>query len=153
MGRFLLMLPLILLTGWWAGAQSPEEMYTEYITPETQAIMERFEQMQIRTQEAEAKESSRKNLALSVSILIGLIPLGVLGRKIIKGKTWKENPSGTVRALGVGLLGGAVLFALNYGVFFLKMRLGDAFNTGLAFLLVAAMVAVCIYGLRRKGDG
>lgn len=64
----------------------------------------------------------------------------------------QENPAGTARALGVSLLGGAVLFALNYGVFLLKIKMGDAFNTALAFLLVAAILAGSVFLLRKK-DG
>jgi LPXTG-motif cell wall-anchored protein len=46
-----------------------------------------------------------------------------------------------------------VLFALNYGVFLLKIKMGDAFNTALAFLIVGALIAGSIYLLRKKGDG
>lgn len=57
---------------------------------------------------------------------------------------------GTVRALGVGILGGAVLFALNYGIFLLKIKMGDAFNTARAFLIVAALIIGSILLLRGK---
>lgn len=90
--------------------------------------------------QAEAAASARRTLVLSLSILIGLIPPAVIGRRAIRDKTWRNNPSGTVRALAVGLLGGTVLFALNYGIFLLKIRMGDAFNTALAFLIVAALI-------------
>ena len=149
MGRFLL---LALLAAWSAAAQTPEELYQEYITPETQAIMERFQEAEKRTAEAEAAAGTRRKLVLSLSILIGLTPLAVICHKIIRGRTWKENPGGTVRALGAGLLGGAVLFALNYGILLLKIKMVDAFNTALAFLLVAAMIAGSIFLLRKKGD-
>ena len=46
-----------------------------------------------------------------------------------------------------------MLFALNYGVFLLKIKMGDAFNTALAFLLVGALIVGSIYLLRKKGDG
>lgn len=145
-----ILLPILLLAAIPAAAQSPEELYGEFMTPETRAIMERFEEAERRSREAEAAAKARKTLALSVAILIGLIPLGVIGRRILREKSWKENPSGTARAIGIGLAGGAVLFGLNYGVFLLKMRYGDAFNTTLAFLLVAAMIAGSIYLLQKK---
>ena len=132
-----------------AAAQSPEELYGDYITPETRAIMERYEEAERRAQEAEAAAKARKTLALSGAILIGLIPLAVIGRKILRGKTWKDNPSGTARSLGIALAGGAGLFALNYGIFRLKIEMGDAFNTSLAFLLVAALIAGSVYLLRK----
>lgn len=65
----------------------------------------------------------------------------------------KENPEGPARALGVALAGGCVLFALNYGVFLLKIKMGDAFNTALTFLIVGALITGSIYLLRKKGSG
>ena len=158
MKRFLLL--ILLLPAISSAAQSPEELYGEFITPETRAIMERYEEAERRAQEAEVAEKAaeeaeaaakaRKTLALSVAILIGLIPVGIIGRRILREKSWKGNPSGTAKAIGTALAGGAVLFGLNYGIFLLKMRYGDAFNTTLAFLLVAAMIAGSIYLLQKK---
>ena len=143
-----LLLPM-LLAAWTATAQSPEELYQEYMTPETRAIMERFEESERRAQEAEAAAQARKTLALAAAVFIGLIPLGMIGRRIIREKSWRENPSGTVKALGTSLAGGLALFALNYGVFLLKIKMGDAFNTALAFLIVGALIAGCVYLLRK----
>jgi len=151
MRRFLSLLTLLL--GWSAGAQSPEELYEEYITPETRAVLERFEEAERRAQEAEAAAHAQKMLILGVAVLIGLVPVVVNGKRIIREKTWKDNPGGTVRALGVALAGGVVLFGLNYGVLYLKLKYGDGFNTTLAFLIVAGLVAGSIYLLNKKGDG
>lgn len=128
-----------------ARAQTPEELYEAYSTPETRAVLERFEEAERRSQEAEAAAKARRTLALVGAILIGLIPLGYIGREIIRKKSWRDNPSGTARAVGTGLAGGAVLFGLNYGIFLLKMRMGDAFNTSLAFLLVGILIAGSLY--------
>ena len=136
-----------------AAAQSPEELYGEYITPETRAILERSSQLEQEIQAARAADKARKTMALAVALLIGFIPPFVVGRRIIREKTWKENPEGTARALVVALAGGCVLFALNYGVFLLKIKMGDAFNTALAFLIVGALIAGSIFLLRKKGDG
>ncbi len=114
--------------------------------------MERFEEAERRSQEAQAAARARKTLLLALAGVIGLVPLTVIGRKILKDKTWKDNPSGTVRALGVALAGGVALFGLNYGVLYLKLKYGDGFNTTLAFLIVAALIAGSIYMLRKKGD-
>lgn len=151
MRRFLSLLTLLL--GWSTGVQSPEELYEEYITPETRAVLERFEQAEREVQAAEAAARARKTLMLAVAVLIGLIPVVVTERRILKEKTWKDNPGGTVRALGVALAGGVVLFGLNYGVLYLKLKYGDGFNTTLAFLIVAGLVAGSIYLLNKKGDG
>lgn len=151
MRRFLSLLTLLL--GWSTGVQSPEELYEEYITPETRAVLERFEQAEREVQAAEAAARARKTLMLAVAVLIGLIPVVVIGRRVLREKTWKDNPGGTVRALGVALAGGVVLFGLNYGVLYLKLKYGDGFNTTLAFLIVAGLVAGSIYLLNKKGDG
>ena len=139
-----------MLAGWSAAAQTPEEMYQEYMTPETEALMERFDEVESKIQEAEDAERGRKTLALVGAILIGLIPLGVIGRRIIQKKSWKDNPSGTVKALGIGILGGAVLFALNYGIFLLTIKMGNDFPPALAFLIVAALIAGSIFLLKKK---
>lgn len=143
------LLLLILLTGGVAAAQTPDELYQEYITPETQAILDRFDEAERHAQEAEAAARTRRTLALTAAILIGLIPIGTTVRNIVRRKSWRENPSGTRKALGVSLAGGAVLFALNYGLFLLKIRMGDAFNTAFVFLIVAAMIAGSIYFLKK----
>ena len=130
---------------------SVEELYEAYATPETQAILERQEQMLQEVEAAEAASQSQKNFILVISIVIGLIPLVVIGRQVIRKKTWKDNPSGTARGLGVALLGGAVLFGLNYGILYLKLTMGSAFNTALAFLLVAGILAGAVWLLSKKG--
>ena len=147
------LLLLTLLATWTSTAQSLDELYGDYITPETRAILERSAQLEQEIQAARTADKARKTMALAIAVLIGLIPPFAVGRRIIRGKTWKENPEGTARALGVALAGGCVLFALNYGVFLLKIKMGDAFNSALAFLIVGALIAGSIYLLRKKGDG
>lgn len=146
--RRCLFLLMLLMLGWSTAAQTPEELYADYITPETRAILERAREAERRAEEAEAAAKAQKTLALCGAILIGLVPLCVIGRRILRKKTWKDNPAGTVRALGVGLVGGVCLFALNYGIFLLKIRMGDAFNSALAFLLVSALIAGSVYLIR-----
>lgn len=145
----LLILPTVLP----AASQSPEELYGEYITPETRAILERSEQLEQGIQAARTADKARKTMALAIAVLIGLIPPFAVGRRIIRGKTWKENPGGTARALRAAFAGGGVLFALNYGVILLKIKMGDSFNSALAFLIVGALIAGSIYLLRKKGSG
>lgn len=134
-------------------APSPDKLYEEYLTPETRATLERFDRLEQDLREAEEAARAKRTLALVFSIAIGLIPPVYLSRQAIREQTWKDNPAGTAKGLAIGLMGGAVLFALNYGVFLLKIRMGDGFNTALAFLLVAAMIAGALYLIQKKGDG
>ncbi|MBQ9185005.1 MAG: hypothetical protein IJ151_03955 [Bacteroidales bacterium] len=46
--------------------------------------------------------------------------------------------------------GEALLFCLNYGAFLVKINMGDAFNTALAFLIVGALIAGSIYLLKKN---
>jgi hypothetical protein len=82
---------------------------------------------------------------------VGLIPVVHIGLKILKRKTWEANPSGTLASLGIALVGGAALFAINFGVLMLKIKMGDAFNTTLAFLLVVAIIVGAVYLMKKKG--
>ena len=141
---------LTFLAGWPAGAQSPEELYQEYMTPETRAVLERAEEAERHAQEAAATARARRTLALAGAILIGLIPVGETVRNIVRKKTWKENPSGTMSSLGISVLGGVVLFAVNYGLFMLKIRMGDAFKTAFVFLIVAVLIVGSLYLYRKK---
>ena len=145
------LLLLTVLIGGLAAAQTPDELYQEYITPETQAILERFEEAERHSQEAEAAARAGKTLVLAVSILIGLVPVAVTGRNIVRKKSWKENPSGTRKALAISVLGGVLLFAFNYALLLLKIRMGDAFNTAFVFLIVAVLIVGSIYLYRKKG--
>ena len=56
-----------------AAAQSPEELYGEYITPETRAILERSKQLEQEIQAARAADKARKTMALAFLIVGALI--------------------------------------------------------------------------------
>ena len=49
-------------------------------------------------------------MALAIAVLIGLIPPFAVGWRMIREKTWKENPKGPARALGVAFAGGSYFF-------------------------------------------
>ncbi len=129
--------------------QSTTELYEQYLTPEGQALIEQSEQLSEQIAQGEAKERESKTRILIISLIIALIPAVYIGKDIVAGKTWQSNPDGTRRAVGTALAGGLVLFALNYGILYLKHRMGDSFNTALAFLLVAALLAFALHLLKK----
>lgn len=132
---------------------TPEEMYGQYDTDGSyRAMQEKIDEMNRKAEEAEREESNKKTMALWGAILIGLIPLGYIGKMVIKGKTWETNPRGTAQALATGLAGSAVLFGLNYGIFLLKIKYGDSFNSAFVFLIVVILVIAAIYSLRKKKE-
>ena len=130
-------------------AAAQTDMYDEYINPETRAIMERFEEAERHAQEAQAAEDAKRTLALVACILIGLVPLFYIGREIVKKQSWKDNPGGTAKAIGVGIAGGAVMFGLTYGVFLMKMKAGDSFNIIFALVFIAAILGGALYILKK----
>ena len=133
-------------------AQEPkslEEMYGA--GEEYYAMQEQMDRILEGEQNAEDTQRRRRTVVLVLSIAVALVPLGYLGRKIVREKSWKDNPGGTARALAIGLAGGAVLFALNYGIFLLRDRFGQGFNIAFAYLLVLAMIVGIISLLKRKG--
>jgi hypothetical protein len=53
-------------------------------------------------------------------------------------------------ALGIGLLGGAVLFGLNYGWMYLRLEHGDAINFPIALLITLGLAGFAIFLLHKK---
>ncbi|MBP5571119.1 MAG: hypothetical protein J6X39_00380 [Bacteroidales bacterium] len=128
-----------------------EKMYEQLITPEVQAIRDRFDQMEQRDAEVRAANQLRMTIALVISIIVGLIPFFWILVKSFKTGSWKVNPGGTVWGLAIALAGGVVLFALNYGIFWLRFKYDDAFNAVLTYGLVLALIIGVIYLLNKKG--
>ena len=50
----------------------------------------------------------------------------------------------------MGLAGGALLFALDYGIFMLKIEYGTRFNTVLVVAFVLFLIIGSIYVLKKK---
>ena len=131
-------------------APAPEDMYGDYDKDgKYRAMQEQVDQINQNIEKAEKEESDKQTMALWASILIGLIPLGYIGKQVISERTWKNNLSGTVQALAIGLAGSAILFGFNYGIFLLKIEYGSKFNNILAVALVLFLVIGSIYVLRK----
>ena len=127
------------------------KMYEQLMTPQEKALLEQFEEAQQRSEEAQAARGNKMMIALIISILIGLIPFVYLLVKAFKENTWKNNPGGTIWGLVVGLAGGALLFAINYGIFWFRINHEGLFNGILTYGLVLALIVGVIYLLNKKG--
>ena len=127
------------------------KMYEQYLTPQEQAVLERFEEAQQKTEEARAVEHTRQMIALIVSIIVGLIPFMYLLVKSLREHTWKDNPGGTVWGLVIGLAGGVLLFAFNYGLLWMRMNHEGLLNAIITYGLVGALIVGVFYLLNKKG--
>ena len=127
------------------------KMYEQYLTPQEQTMLDRFEEAQQKSEEAQAARQGKMRIALIISILVGLIPFCYLLVKSVKFNTWKDNPGGTVWGLVIALAGGVLLFAINYGIFWFRMSHEGLFNGILTYGLVAALIIGVIYLLNKKG--
>ena len=126
---------------------TPEEMYGSYDKDgKYRAMQEQVDQIN----QQSAKNQKEKSTVMWIAIIIGLIPLGYIGKQIIQEKTWKSNPKRTFQAIAMGLAGGALLFALDYGIFMLKIEYGTRFNTVLVVAFVLFLIIGSIYVLKKK---
>lgn len=132
-------------------APSPEEMYGMYDKDgKYRKMTEQVEQMRQRTAEAEKEEHNKKTLVLAVSILIGLIPVAVVGRNIVRKQAWKTNPKGAKEALVIAFAGGAALFAFNYGWFYLRILHEEIFKFVLFIGFLLLLIGIGVYVARKK---
>ena len=130
---------------------TPEEMYGAYDKEgKYRDMQEQVDKINQQIAETEKEKSDKQTMAMWAAILIGLIPLGVIGKQIISKRTWENNPAGTAKALAIGLAGAAALFAFNYDIFWLKIEYGSQFNTAVVVALVLFLVIGSIYVLRKK---
>ena len=113
-------------------------------------MTEQVEQVRQRTAEAEKEEHNKKTLVLAVSLLIGLIPVAVVGRNIVRKQAWKTNPKGTKEALVIAFAGGAALFAFNYGWFYLRIMHEEIFKFVLFVGFLLLLIGIGVYVARKK---
>ena len=141
----------ILCTSAYAQDDDILKMYEQYLTPQEQALLDRFEEVQQKSEEAQAVKHTRQMIALIVSIIVGLIPFMYLLVKSFREDTWKDNPGGTVWGLVIGLAGGVLLFAFNYGLLWMRMNHEGLLNAIITYGLVGALIVGVIYLLNKKG--
>ncbi|MBO4465925.1 MAG: hypothetical protein J5748_04540 [Bacteroidales bacterium] len=127
------------------------KLYEQYLTPQEQALLDRFEETKQKSEEAQAVKHNKMMIALIISIMVGLIPFVYLLVKSFKENTWENNVGGTVWGLVIALAGGVLLFAINYGIFWFRMNHEGLFNGIVTYGLVAALIIGVIYLLNKKG--
>ena len=136
-----------------AYAQDDEimKMYEQLMTPQEREMLDRYEEVQRKSEEAQAVRHTKKMIALVISIIVGLIPFMYLLVKSFKENTWKNNAGGTVWGLVIGLAGGVLLFAFNYGLLWMRMNHEGLLNAIITYGLVGALIVGVIYLLNKKG--
>ena len=102
-----------------------------------------------KSEEAKQKEQNTKTIMLVLALAVAAVPLVVIGKKIIDHPEVR-TVKGVASALGVALLGGAVLFGINYGWMLLRLKHGDALNFPFALIITLALAAGAIFLLNKK---
>lgn len=132
-------------------AQSPEDMYGMYDKDgKYREMREKMEQVVQKSEEAKKEEDATKTRILVVSLLIGLIPVAVVGGNVVRKHSWETNPRGTAEALVIALAGGIVLFAFNYGWFYLKILHEEVFKLVFSLAVIILLVGIGIYVTGKK---
>ncbi len=131
--------------------QSPEEMYSSFDRDgHYQAMQEQMDEITRQSESAEQERNEKKTFVLVISLLLGIIPVAVVGKKIYKDRSWESNPSGMWKALAIAILGGIVLFAFNYGIFYLRLIHNETFRILLPAAIGIAAIAIFVVGMRKN---
>lgn len=142
---------LLFLTSLQVSASSPEEMYGMYDKDgKYREMTEQVEQIRLRSEEAKKEKQTKNTIILVVSLIAGLIPVCVIGGKVIRNQTWKTNPTGTAQGMAIALAGGFALFAFNYGWFYLKYLHKDIFKPLFSIAFIILLIGIGIYLARNK---
>ena len=142
---------LFFLTSLQVSASSPEEMYGMYDKDgKYREMTEQVEQIRFRSEEAQKEKQTKNMIILVVSLIAGLIPVCVIGGKVIRNQTWKTNPTGTAQGIAIALAGGFALFAFNYGWFYLKYLHEDIFKPLFSIAFIILLIGIGIYLARNK---
>ena len=147
----ILIIILLFLTSLQVSASSPEEMYGMYDKDgKYREMTEQVEQIRLRSEEAQKEKQTKNMIILVVSLIAGLIPVCVIGGKVIRNQTWKTNPTGTAQGIAIALAGGFALFAFNYGWFYLKYLHKDIFKPLFSIAFIILLIGIGIYLARNK---
>lgn len=118
-------------------------------TPEQIEMFQKIDEIQAQEEAAKAKDRNTRIIMLVLSLAVAVVPLCVIGKKIIDHPEVRTG-KGVASALGVALLGGAVLFGINYGWMWLRLRYADALNFPIALLITIAIAVGAVFLLNKK---
>jgi uncharacterized membrane-anchored protein len=123
------------------------EMYGA--TEEYLAMQAQMDDIVAQQERTEQKRKTQNLLIIALSLIIALIPTVAVIRMAVQGKFRNPTAGGILRAVLILLAGGVVLFALNYGWFYLRANYGQEMNKVLAGLIVVGLVVLAIVMMRK----
>lgn len=127
-----------------------EQMLREYGATDEYFEMQRKMDEIVRHQEdARHRENTIRLIIVLLSVAVAVVPLAATCKNIIRHPELRTG-KGIAAAIGVSLLGGAVLFAFNYGWMYMRFKHGDALNVPLAILITLAIAVGALYVLNKK---
>ena len=126
------------------------EMYGA--TEEYLAMQAQMDDIVAQQERTEQKRKTQNLLIIALSLIIALIPTVAVIRMAVQGKFRNPTAGGILRAVLILLAGGVVLFALNFGWFYLRVNYSDEMNKILAGLIVIGLVVLAIVLMRRNKD-
>lgn len=127
-----------------------EQMLREYGATDEYFEMQRKMDEIVRHQEdARHREKTIRLIIVLLSLAVAVVPLAATCKNIIRHPELRTG-KGIAAAIGVSLLGGAVLFAFNYGWMYMRFKHGDALNVPLAILITLAIAVGALYVLNKK---
>ena len=123
------------------------EMYGA--TDEYLAMQAQMDDIVAQEERAEQHRKTQNLLLIVLSLIIALIPTVSIIRMAVQGRFRDAGAGGILRAVLILLAGGAVLFALNFGWFYLRVNYSDEMNKVLAALIVVGLVVLALVMMRK----
>lgn len=127
-----------------------EQMLREYgATDEYFEMQRKMDEIVQHQEDARHRENTIRLIIVLLSVAVAVVPMAATCKNIIRHPELRTG-KGIAAAIGVSLLGGAVLFAFNYGWMYMRFKHGDALNVPLAVLITLAIAVGALYVLNKK---
>ena len=123
------------------------EMYGA--TDEYLEMQAQMDEIVAQEERAEQQKKTQNLLIIALSLIIALIPTAAIIRMAVQGKFRGAGAGGILKAVLILLAGGVVLFALNYGWFYLRVNYSQEMNKVLAGLIVVGLVVLAVVFMRK----